>query len=66
MDTRIPECIRPVLNDYLLSLQIELPGLIAGCYIHGSIALNAFNPYLSDIDFITILIRRATTSEVKN
>jgi Domain of unknown function (DUF4111) len=65
MDTRIPECIRPVLNDYLLLLQIELPGLIEGFYIHGSIALNAFNPYLSDIDFITILIQRATTSEVK-
>ncbi|MEH2417029.1 aminoglycoside adenylyltransferase domain-containing protein [Nostoc sp.] len=66
MDTRIPECIRPVLNDYLLLLRTELPGLIGGCYIHGSIALNAFNPYLSDIDFITILTRRAKTSEVKN
>lgn len=39
MDTLIPECIRPLLNDYLLSLQIELPGLIEGFYIHGSIAL---------------------------
>ncbi|MBW4629622.1 MAG: DUF4111 domain-containing protein [Brasilonema octagenarum HA4186-MV1] len=66
MDTRIPECIRPILADYLLSLRTELPDLIDACYIHGSIALGAFNPHLSDIDFITILTRRATAQEVEN
>ncbi|WGV25287.1 aminoglycoside adenylyltransferase domain-containing protein [Halotia branconii] len=65
MDIRVPECVRPVLADYLLSLKTELPNLIDACYIHGSIALDAFNRHFSDIDFITILARRATAQEVE-
>lgn len=64
MDTRIPAPIRDLLTDYLQSLATELPGLVDGLYLHGSVALNAFNKDLSDIDFVAFLTRRATAADL--
>jgi hypothetical protein len=61
----IPAPIGPLLNDYLRLVEGELPGLLAAVYLHGSIALGAFNPRLSDIDFIAVLARRVTEREVE-
>jgi hypothetical protein len=63
-DTRIPEPIRPLLQDYLGLLNDRVPDLIDACYLHGSIALNAFNDRWSDIDFITVLQHRPTADEL--
>lgn len=62
--TRIPEPVRPALEEYLLFMEKELPGLLAGFYLHGSLALEAFNVHSSDIDFITVVSRRCTASDV--
>jgi hypothetical protein len=64
-DARIPEPIRPLLQDYLGLLSDRVPDLADACYLHGSIALNAFNERLSDIDFITVLRRPPTADELK-
>jgi hypothetical protein len=63
-DARIPESIRPLLNDYLGLLSDRVPDLADAGYLHGSIALNAFNDRLSDIDFITVLRHRPTAEEL--
>jgi predicted nucleotidyltransferase len=60
----IPEPIRPMLRDYLQRVEVGLPGLLEGVYLHGSIALGAFNPRLSDIDFIAVLARCATERDI--
>jgi hypothetical protein len=65
MHPRIPEPVQPVLQEYLLGMEEHLPGLLAGFYIHGSLALKAFNLYSSDIDFITVVSRRCTASDVE-
>jgi Domain of unknown function (DUF4111) len=62
-DARIPESIRPLLQDYLGVLNDRVP-LAEACYLHGSIALNAFNDRLSDIDFITVLRYRPTADDL--
>lgn len=63
-DRRIPPSIRPLLADYTALLRSELPNLADGSYLHGSIALDAFNERFSDIDFVTVLSRRARADEI--
>jgi hypothetical protein len=63
-DVRIPKSIRPLLHDYMGLLSDRVPDLAEAFYLHGSIALNAFNDRLSDIDFITVLRHRPTADEL--
>jgi hypothetical protein len=58
--------IKPLLEAYIAALEIELPGLMAGFYLHGSITLGAFHPSFSDIDFITVVSRRCTEDDVRH
>ncbi len=52
MSTAIPQSVQHVLNEYIALVHEALPGLLTGVYLQGSLALNAFSPGLSDIDFI--------------
>ena len=64
MSAEISQAVRPVLDEYVALLHDALPGLLAGMYLHGSLALGAFDPKLSDIDFITITSRRCTAADI--
>lgn len=66
MDQRIPEQIRPFLQNYLRLLVYQIPELTEAVYLHGSIALGAFKERLSDIDFITVLHHRPTANEIQH
>jgi hypothetical protein len=65
MHTNIPQAIQPLLQEYLRLLDTRLPGLLDGFYIHGSIALGAFNPQSSDIDFVAVVSRRCLPDDVE-
>ncbi len=65
MNQRIPESIRPALENYLLLVERQLPDLLSAFYIVGSIALDGFNERFSDIDFVAVLNRRATPTEIE-
>jgi hypothetical protein len=45
-------------------IESKLPGFLSGLYLHGSIALGAFNVHLSDIDFIAFTSRRCTATDL--
>jgi hypothetical protein len=64
MNITLPAPIQPLLNDYVHLLEKELPGFVTGLYLHGSIALGAFNIHLSDIDFIAFITRHPTTRDL--
>lgn len=64
MDTQLPVEVKPILDLYLSEVEEKLPGLLAGFYLHGSIALGAFHPKFSDVDFIAVLSRRATPDDL--
>jgi len=64
MSIVIPPPAQQVLNEYIALVQEALPSLLDGVYLHGSLALNAFNPGLSDIDFISITSRRCTAADI--
>jgi hypothetical protein len=64
MPTRLPPSVQQVLNEYVAMVHESLPGLLAGLYLHGSLALDAFDPRLSDIDFISIASRRCSPMDI--
>lgn len=51
MMTELPPDVQAVMKAYLRALENKLPGLVTGLYLHGSIALGAFDPRFSDIVF---------------
>ena len=66
LDPRIPEPIQPIIKDYLRRTEQRLIGLIHASHIVGSIALGEFNEHFNDIDFITVLSRKATPIDLGN
>jgi len=64
MSITLPQPAQQALEDYLALVHTALPGLLEGVYIHGSLALNAYTPGLSDIDFISITSRRCTANDI--
>ncbi len=65
MDSRIPEAIRPMLLAYLDLLDRELPNLITAVYLHGSIALDAFDEQRSDIDMVAVMAHPASRDDAQ-
>jgi predicted nucleotidyltransferase len=65
MNPRVPEAIRPMLQAYLDLLDRELPNLIAAVYLHGSIALDAFDEQRSDIDIVAVMAHPASADEAQ-
>jgi hypothetical protein len=64
MTSRIPAPIEPLLAEYVRLAGERLPDLLAGFYLHGSIVLDAFDPRLSDIDFLAVLSRPCRQQEL--
>ena len=65
IDQRIPDSVQPIIEDYVLSTNKHVPHLINAFYLVGSIALGEFNERFSDIDFVTVLNRSATATEIE-
>ena len=63
MNQRIPEPIRPAIQDYIALVNQQIPGLMKAFYVEGSIALGGFNEHFSDIDFVALLNRQFTPTE---
>lgn len=64
MAATIPERVQRVLDDYIGLAGAALPGLLEGVYLHGSLALGAYTPGLSDIDLIAVVGRRCTPDDL--
>ncbi len=58
----IPDAAQRILVAYTEALN-RVPGLVDGIFLHGSIVFGAFKPRLSDIDLITVVSRRCTSSD---
>lgn len=60
----LPSSLHPLFDQYLSLVHKSLPGFLDGFYLHGSVALGAFNPRLSDLDFIAVTSRPATSTDL--
>ncbi len=65
-DPRIPVSIRPLLQNYLQQLQAEVPDLLLGVYLHGSITYEAFCEHISDIDILAVTTRICSTEDLEH
>ncbi len=65
MDNRIAEVIRPMLQAYVDLLNRELPNFVEAVYLHGSIALDAFDERQSDIDMIAVISHFVSESDIQ-
>lgn len=63
--TEIPAVLKPLLDAYISQMDAKLSGFMTAFYLHGSIALGAFNPQFSDIDFIAVLSRQTTPHDLE-
>ncbi|MGM7635184.1 aminoglycoside adenylyltransferase domain-containing protein [Bacillus sp. Hm123] len=63
-NVNIPNEVNSLLLDYTNLLETEFSNVIYGIYLYGSIALSAFDERKSDVDFITILKRSLTNTEL--
>ena len=59
----IPEPVQSVLDLYKSLVRDRLPEHVMGFYLHGSIALGAYEHGFSDIDFIAVLNQRASETD---
>jgi hypothetical protein len=60
---KIPKIVEAILNEYKGLFNEYLPNELEGLYLHGSIALDAFEKGRSDIDFIAVTSRHLTEDE---
>ena len=61
--SKLPKIVEVVLGEYQEMMNAYIPNMVEGLYLHGSIALEAFEADKSDIDFITVMNRRFTIDE---
>jgi hypothetical protein len=66
MPAEIPQPVQQVLDEYVALVGQALPGLLDGLYLHGSLALGAFDQRLSDIDFISIASWRCSAADIES
>ena len=64
MDERLPVALQPMLQELLSRLQREIPGLLAGFYLYGSIAYGAFDEAASDIDCLVLTARPCSPDDL--
>src|SRR5262245_16589450 len=59
-----PTAVQEITNAFLEAIDIEVPALVEGLYLVGSLALDDFRPHSSDIDFVAITADPPDTSSL--
>lgn len=57
--------VKQILDTIVGSYCSILQGNLVGIYLHGSLAMNCFNPYSSDIDFLVIVKEAPTFNDMR-
>jgi hypothetical protein len=65
MSAAIPAEAQTAIDSYLGQLDAALPGLCAGAYLTGSIALGDWRPGRSDLDVLTVTTRNPDDAEIE-
>jgi streptomycin 3"-adenylyltransferase len=60
-----PESIREKVENILIFFRQSLKENLIGFYLHGSLTMNCFTPWSSDIDFLAVVAQKLTTPQKK-
>ncbi|MDP2860969.1 MAG: DUF4111 domain-containing protein [bacterium] len=63
---QISPAIKILLDDIADKIEKLLGDNFVGLYVHGSIAMNCFNPLISDIDFLIVIREKIGVREKRN
>lgn len=61
----LPRPVRAVCETFLALLDEQLPGLVEGLYLHGSLGFGEWYDGRSDVDFVAVSSRRPDEQEVR-
>ncbi len=61
----LPPAVVPRIDDYLDAVDNAVPGLVTGLYVTGSIALDDYQPAISDIDAVAVCSGRPDAGECR-
>lgn len=61
---KLPTNCKQITDTYFQLLNAKLPNFLESYYLYGSISLGAFTHNLSDIDFIAVLYKKLTDTEL--
>ncbi|MDF2485938.1 MAG: hypothetical protein K0R46_2106 [Herbinix sp.] len=62
----IPEKVKEVVDEHIKEIESRLPKFLEAYYIYGSVSFGAFDYGNSDIDFIAVIKRKATETEIES
>ena len=60
----IPNKVKEIIDGHIKMLESSLPDFLESYYIYGSVSLEAFDYGKSDIDFIAVVKRKATETDI--
>ena len=66
VDLKVGVVINRLINNIVKSYKNILCDNLVGMYLHGSLAMNCFNPNVSDIDFLVIVKDRIENDKMKS
>src|SRR3712207_5710617 len=61
----LPNPVAAVVDAFLEAADAEVPALVEGLYLVGSVALGDFRPHRSDIDFVAVMARRPDAASLR-
>ncbi|WP_042146292.1 aminoglycoside adenylyltransferase domain-containing protein [Paucisalibacillus sp. EB02] len=62
----LPKDVETILEEYIKLLDEHFPSTLEEFYIHGSIAIGAYEKNSSDIDFLAVMNRRLTEEDTES
>jgi hypothetical protein len=58
------EKIKEIVNEHIKMIELRLPNFLESYYIFGSVVLGAFDYGKSDLDFIVVVVRKVTETDL--
>jgi hypothetical protein len=60
----IPDKVKEIIDEHIKMIEVYLPDFLEAYYIYGSVSLGTFDYNKSDIDFIAVIKRKPTETEI--
>jgi hypothetical protein len=60
----LPDKVKEIIDEHIKIVEAYLPNFLESYYVYGSVSLGAFHYNKSDIDFIVVIRRKATETDI--
>ena len=60
----IPNKVKEIIDEYIKMIELNLPNFLEAYYTYGCVSLGVFDYGRSDIDFVTVMKRKPTETDI--